>query len=46
MEIDIFLMKGDKLVSTKSDERSGMSVAFLQDSTTYLVQLNMKLDGK
>jgi hypothetical protein len=39
-------MKEDNIVPTSSDERFVMTVAFVQDSTTYLTYFNTKLKGK
>jgi len=46
MLFDIFLMKEDNIVPTLSDGRFVMIVAFVQDSTTYVMVVNTKRDGK
>jgi hypothetical protein len=43
MNFDIFLMKGDNTVPPLSDKRFVMTVAFVQNSTTYVMEVNTKL---
>jgi len=46
MQFDIFLVKGENTVSPLSDGRFVVTVTFVQDSTTCLLRLNNKLEGK
>jgi hypothetical protein len=46
VQFDIFLMEEENIVPPLSDGRFVMTVAFVQDSTTYLLQLSTKLGGK
>jgi hypothetical protein len=45
-EIEIFMNEKNKIVSELSDESWILELAFLTDITTFLNELNIKLQGK